>query len=197
MWPGRTMAVLGGLVACSFIIEGGTADWSSVYLRTVLGASPAVASTSIAVYAGAMIAMRLAGDWLVARLGAGRVVAGGGALAGIGLMLAVLAPSDMPGVLVGVCGFALVGVGVANIVPVLFSAAGARGAAGVAAVATAGYGAGLMAPPLIGWVSDGFGLRVGLGVLVVAALVLGLLGRSTRPAENNDSDERSRPGCRD
>ena len=192
-WPDRMIVVLGVLVACSFVIEGGTADWSSVYLQTVLSASPAGASTSIAVYAAAMIAMRLGGDRLVARFGAGLVVAGGGASAGVGVLIAVMAP----GVAVGVFGFALVGVGVANVVPVLFSAAGARGAAGVAAVATAGYGAGLMAPPLIGWVSDGFGLRVGLGVLVVAALVLGLLGRSTRPAKNSDSDEGSCPGCRD
>ena len=172
-WPDRTIVMLGVLVACSFVIEGGTADWSSVYLRTVLGASPAVASTSIAVFAGTMVVMRLVGDRLVAWLGPAWVVAGGGVVAGVGVLLAVLAP----GLAVGVCGFALVGVGVANIVPVLFSAAGARGAAGVATVATAGYGAGLAAPPLIGWVSDGFGLRVGLLLLVIAAVGLIGLGR--------------------
>ena len=172
-WPDRTIVMLGVLVACSFVIEGGTADWSSVYLRTALDASPAVASTSIAVFAGTMVIMRLVGDRLVAWLGPARVVAGGGAVAGVGVLLAVLAPD----LAVGVCGFALVGVGVANIVPVLFSAAGARGAAGVATVATAGYGAGLAAPPLIGWVSNGFGLRVGLLLLVIAAAGLIGLGR--------------------
>ncbi len=172
-WPDRTIAVLGVLVACSFVIEGGTADWSGVYLRTVQGASPAVASVSIAVYAGAMIVMRLVGDGLVARFGPGLVVAGGGVVAGSGVVLAVLAPGVVPAVL----GFALVGVGVANIVPVLFTAAGARGAAGVATVATAGYGAGLVAPPVIGWVSEGFDLRMGLCLLVVAACVLAWLGR--------------------
>ena len=171
-WPDRTIVVLGVLVACSFVIEGGVADWSSVYLRTVLGASPAMASTSIAVFAGVMVLMRLVGDRLVARLGPARVVAGGGAVAGVGLLIAVLAP----GVVVGVCGFALVGVGVANIVPVLFSAAGARGAAGVAMVSTAGYAAGLASPPLIGLVSDGVGLRVGLGVLLIVACGLWSLG---------------------
>ena len=180
-WPDRTIVMLGVLVACSFVIEGGTADWSSVYLRTVMGASPAVASTSIAVFAGTMVVMRVVGDRLVAWAGPGRVVAGGGAVAGVGVLLAVLAPvlapGLAPGLAAGVCGFALVGVGVANIVPVLFSAAGARGAAGVATVATAGYGAGLAAPPLIGWVSYGFGLQVGLLLLLIAAAGLIGLGR--------------------
>ena len=55
-------------------------------------------------------------------------------------------------------GFALVGVGVANVVPVLFSAAGSRGAAGVAMVATVGYGAVMGAPPLLGFVAGALGL---------------------------------------
>ena len=172
-WPSPAIAVLAGLVSLSFAIEGGVSDWSRVYFSTGLGASAGAASSSIAVYAAAMVVMRLVGDALVRRLGPVRVVAGGGAVAGVGLAVVLLAP----GVWLAAAGLALVGVGVANIVPVLFSAAGARGAAGVSLVATAGYGTSMAVPPLIGFVSDGAGLRTGLCLLLAAAVGLAVLGR--------------------
>ena len=84
-WPSPAIAVLAGLVSLSFAIEGGVSDWSRVYFSTGLGASAGAASSSIAVYAAAMVVMRLVGDALVRRLGPVRVVAGGGAVAGVGL----------------------------------------------------------------------------------------------------------------
>lgn len=171
--PSRALIILAALVSLSFAIEGGVADWSSVYLSIGLGASAAAASGSIVVYACAMVVMRLVGDGLVRRLGPARVVAGGGAVAGLGLAVVLLAPS----VWIATAGFALVGIGIANVVPVLFSAAGARGAAGVSLVATAGYGTSMAGPPLIGFISDGFGLRSGLCVLLAAAVGLVVLGR--------------------
>ena len=77
--------MLAGLVSLSFAIEGGVSDWSRVYFTTGLGASAGAASSSIAVYAAAMVVMRLVGDALVRRLGPVRVVAGGGAVAVVGL----------------------------------------------------------------------------------------------------------------
>ena len=77
-----------------------------------------------------------------------------------------------------VFGFALFGLGLANMVPVLFGAAGrARGVTtglGIAAVATAGYAGLLTGPPVIGVTAEVVGLRLALvtivfGVLVVAA----------------------------
>ena len=177
--PGRALLVLCALVAASFAIEGGTADWSGVFLRTVLGVPARLASVPLGVFAGSMVVMRLGGDWLVRRFGAGRVVSWGGVLAGLGIAVALVSP----GMWGATAGFALVGVGVANIVPVVFSAAGRRGTAGVATVATAGYGAVMATPPLIGFVSEGFGLRAGLLVLVGAACVVGVLGRAVAGGE--------------
>ena len=168
-WP----RLLLPLVALSFAIEGGTADWSGVYLRTVLEAPEAWASSGLAVFAGAMLAMRLTGDALVQRLGAVGVLCGGAAVAAGGLLLAVLAPAAW----VAAAGFALVGVGTANIVPIVFSAAGRDGASGVSIVATFGYGAVMATPALIGLVAGAFGLRAGLMLLVVGAGVTAVLGR--------------------
>ena len=172
-WPSRPVLLLCALIALCFAIEGGAADWSGVYLRTVLGVGESMASTSLVVFAGAMVVFRLWGDAVVRRLGPGRTIVWGSGLAAVGLAAALMAP----GVWTASMGFALVGAGVANIVPVVFSAAGARGAAGVSTVATAGYGAVMAGPPLIGFVSQEFGLRVGLMLLVAGAAVMAWLGR--------------------
>ncbi|MBV8616621.1 MAG: MFS transporter, partial [Acetobacteraceae bacterium] len=152
-WPRRAMLGICAIAALSFAIEGGTADWCGVYLRTVLGAPAALASTALAAFAAAMVVCRLCGDRVVRRLGPVRVVQAGAALTGVGLLGAILSP----GPAAASASFALVGLGVANTVPVLFSAAGRKGAAGVATMATAGYGAIMAAPPLIGFVANAAG----------------------------------------
>lgn len=175
-WPSRRITLLGIIVALSFAVEGGTADWSGVYLRTNLDVPEAWASTALVVFAGAMVVMRLTGDALVRRLGARSVLCGGAALAGCGLLVALAAP----GLWLSAAGFALVGVGVANIVPIVFSAAGRDGAAGVSMAATFGYGAVMGAPPLIGGVAHWVGLRAALLLLVAGAGAMAVMGRRVR-----------------
>jgi fucose permease len=175
-WPSRPIVILGSIAALSFAIEGGTADWSGVYLRTVLGVPEALASVALGVFAGAMIVFRLTGDALVRRLGPARVLMGGALLAAVGLVAALTAP----GLWLATPGFALVGAGVANIVPIMFSAAGRQGAAGVSMVATAGYGAVMAAPPLIGFVSQAAGLRSALMLLALGAIGMAVLSHRVR-----------------
>ncbi len=175
-WPTRPIVILGAVAALSFAIEGGTADWSGVYLRTVLDAPEAMASVALGVFAGAMIALRLTGDALVRRLGPVRVLTGGALLAAVGLLAALAAPD----LWLATPGFALVGAGVANIVPIMFSTAGRQGAAGVSMVATAGYGGMLATPPLIGFVSGLAGLRSALLLLALGAFGMALLSRRVR-----------------
>ena len=104
-----------------------------------------------------------------------RVVALGGLIAVAGLALVL----SLPTVLTACVGFAMVGVGLANIVPVIFSAAGrstVTPAVGVSMAATAGYAGFLVGPPLIGLGAGLLGLRVALCVLVMATLIVCLLG---------------------
>jgi fucose permease len=123
-----------------------------------------------------MIVFRLTGDALVRRLGPARVLMGGALLAAVGLVAALTAP----GLWLATPGFALVGAGVANIVPIMFSAAGRQGAAGVSMVATAGYGAVMAAPPLIGFVSQAAGLRSALMLLALGAIGMAVLSHRVR-----------------
>ena len=174
-WPERAAAGLCAIALFCFMIEGAVADWSGVYLSTVTGAGVGMAAAGYAAFSTTMVGGRLVGDWVVRALGPRRVVVYGGATAAVGMALAVLVPQPVPTAV----GFALVGLGAANVVPVLFSAAGRFGSspsAGVAMVATFGYAGFLGGPPLIGAVATWAGLRAGLALLFFASLSVALGG---------------------
>ncbi len=173
-WPGRALLGIGVLCALAFMTEGAVADWSGVYLARVGGLPLAAAPVGLAAFSAAMIFGRLTGDWVVRRFGPSRVLLVGALAAATGYGFAIAAP------VAGAAGFLLVGLGMANMAPILFSAAGRAGTAastGVSAVATLGYGGMLLGPPVIGVVADLAGLRVALALLVVAMAVMALGAR--------------------
>lgn len=174
-----------GLVAfCVLLAEGAVADWSAVYLRDVLGATAAAGGWGFTAFSLTMAAGRFAGDGLVQRLGAVRVIRGGGVLVALGLGLALLVGS-LPAAVVG---FALVGAGLAAAFPIAISAAGRTpgvpAGTAVAAVATAGYSGFLVGPPSIGLVSHALGgLQAGLAVVALLGVAIALLAGQARHAE--------------
>ena len=177
-WPRRAMLGLCAIILFCFVIEGAMADWSAVYLSTVAGSSVAVAATAYAAFSITMAAGRFVGDRCVSILGPRWVVVAGGVLALAGLGLAVALPIPLPAAI----GFALVGIGLANVAPVVFSAAARSGtspAAGVATVATVGYAGFLSGPPVIGAIASVAGLRTAIGCLTLAAAVTTLLALTT------------------
>ena len=160
-----------------YMCEGAMGDWSAVYLRAFAAAPQNLAPAGYAAFSAMMVIGRASGDAVVRAWGRTRVVAAGGALAGVGFTLAVATPALLPASL----GFALVGLGLSNVVPALFSAAGrlaASPAAGVAMAATAGYAGLLGGPVVIGAVAELTGLRVALGLLVVLAAAIALAAKS-------------------
>ena len=172
--PTGPVAGLAGLAFCGLIVEGAMADWSAVYLRRGLGASAETAALGFAAFSAAMAAARFAADGLTGRVGGRRLVAGGGLAGAAGLAVCVGAPS----VDVAVVGFAVVGLGLAAVVPTLFRAAarapGLGPGRGIAAVTTTGYLGFLAGPPALGFVAEGWGLRAAFGVLVALALAVAL-----------------------
>lgn len=171
-WPSRRMAALCALTGLCFSMEGAMADWIGVYLRGVLNASVTLASGAYSGFALAMACGRLTGDAVVRRVGPTGALRAGALLAacGVGVGLECSNPWVASG-----C-FALVGLGLANVVPVTFSAAGRRqAAAGIAMTATTGY-LGLMAgPPLLGSLAQIAGLGAALGCVLVGAGALAAL----------------------
>ncbi|MEO8591858.1 MAG: MFS transporter [Candidatus Solibacter sp.] len=155
---------------CIFLSEGAIADWTGVYLRQVLGASPGLAPVGYAVFSAAMAIFRLAGDAIALRIGRAATIRYGGTLAAVGLSFALLVHSPVW----ALPGFAAAGAGFSSIIPLVFAAGGRiRGisqGAGVATVSGLGYLGFLVGPPAIGLLSEMTSLRAGLGLLVVLSL---------------------------
>jgi predicted MFS family arabinose efflux permease len=172
--PTRPVLLIGLVGLCSVFAEQAGTDWSALYVRRELAGSASTAALAVSVFAGTMAAVRLVGDRVIRRFGPVVTVRGSG-LCAIGGALAVVFAPDLA---VGLAGFALLGIGVAVVVPLVFAAAGrvgphpARSVAGVAGVA---YGSGLVAPGVIGGIASAsslttaFGLVAGLLVVMTAA----------------------------
>jgi MFS family permease len=182
--PPRSALAIGLVGFCAVFAEGASNDWSGVYLRTVAGAGPAVAAGSFTAFACTMAAARLVGDWAVRRFGTVPTVRGSGALAVAGGALVVTAQ----GAVQAIAGFALLGIGIAVVVPLCFAAAGHSGdnpSRAIAGVATVTYTSSLIAPATIGAIAQASSLRVSFGVItaLTVGLILGarLLAPRTRP----------------
>jgi fucose permease len=170
--PRGALAVLGGLAAVGLLAEGAIYDWSVLYLQEDVGAAPALAALGFASFSAAMAATRFAGDALRSHFSAPRLLAASGwlAAAGMALVLATRQP------VVALIGLAVVGVGFANVVPILFMAAsrvpGVPAAEGIAAVSSIGYFGMVIGPPLVGAIAQFSSLSWGLGVILVGGVLL-------------------------
>ena len=175
---GPLMAGAIGLFALvAMMPEGGAIDWSAVYLKSELGADTAVSGFAFAAFSATMAIFRFLGDDIRNRLGAVKTVRLFAFVAASGLLLAGLAGHF----LVAIAGFALAGIGLANIVPIAFSAAGnVKGlpdGTGISIATAIGYSGGLMAPSLIGFLAEHIGLAdVFLGMAGLLAIILALSG---------------------
>ncbi|MBG0831783.1 MFS transporter [Planomonospora sp. ID67723] len=181
-WSG--WIVLMGVVAFAGLVgEGAAVDWTSVYLFEDLHASETVAALGFAVFSTAMTVGRFAGDRLALRHGPVRLVRVSGVVATLGLGAALLVGT----VPVAIAGFALFGLGLATIVPQVFSAAGnhdpARAGQAIAQVATVGYAGLLAGPAIIGGVSELVGLPAALAVPVALAAFMAASAGALRPRQ--------------
>lgn len=160
--------------------EGTAVSWSSVYMDDSIGASSALAALTFGLYSLAMTVGRFWGDRLVLGVGVGGLARAGGstAVCGIALALAVKHP------VAAMAGFALFGLGLSCLAPILFRAAGQLPlpeGQGIATLLFAAWPAFLLVAPLIGGLSDISSLRTALTVTLGAAVAMtalsGLLGR--------------------
>ena len=166
--PSLRLLPLAALAFVSFGTEGAVGDWSGTYLARS-GVSPGFAAAAYAAFSLLMITGRIVGDRIVAAAGPRATVGLGALIAGAGLAISAASP----GLAGGVVGFGLVGAGLANVVPVIFSVAGRTGsssAVGIASAATSGYAGLLIGPVVIGAVASAADLRSAIVILAGVAL---------------------------
>jgi fucose permease len=168
----RALLLLGLLAVLGLLAEGAIYDWSVLFLQRERGAPPALAALGYAAFSAAMALGRFSGDALRERLPAPRLLAVSATLAAAAMTL-VLLVHDMR---VALAGLVLVGLGLANVIPILFVSAarieGASPAAGIALVSSLGWVGVVLGPPLVGGVAQALSLSAGLALVVVASLAL-------------------------
>ena len=175
--------VMGALALFTMMAEGGVLDWAALYLSRTLGSSLERSGLAFGLFSGAMAVMRFLGDRVRDRFGPVATLRVSGLVAACGMTVAALAPNDI----VAIAGFAFSGLGVANMVPILFSAAGnfpgLSPGGGIATVTMIGYSGILVAPSGIGFAAQTIGYRPTYGVLVVLLLVVVSQAWRVAPAE--------------
>ena len=170
--PRGPVLALGLMCFVFFLAEGALLDWSAVFLQFNRNFEPSMAGLGYAVFSVAMAIMRLTGDKIVHKIGSSRVVLIGALVSAAGYALAVLVPWQGAALI----GFALVGLGAANVVPVFFTAAGnipnIPASVSLPAVTTLGYMGQLAGPAMIGFIAEASSLPVALGFVGVLLLIV-------------------------
>lgn len=184
--PNKATLGIGILCFLAMTSEGAVLDWGALHLRGSFDVGPGLAATGFAAFSASMAVSRFSGDWLRGRAGSIALVRWSAWIAAAGIVVALVVPWP----LVAIAGFAMVGLGLANLVPVFFGSAGripgqSPGAA-IAALATIGYSGFLVGPPFIGIVADATSLPIALGMIVLACVAIALAAGITEPAKKPD-----------
>ncbi len=183
-FPRSSRVYLIGIIALFCMIpEGAVLDWAALYLQQEMGAGLSVASLAFTAFCGTMALMRFLGDGVRNRLGAVTTMRISSLIAFIGMISAGVAPSPF----VATLAFAFAGLGIANMVPIAFSAAGNQpgisSAVGMSVATTIGYFGLLFAPSLIGFVAEHTGFAP---IFIAFAALFGivfLMSKLVRPAD--------------
>jgi predicted MFS family arabinose efflux permease len=178
--PRGVVLLIGVLCFVCFLAEGAILDWSAVFLTTVRDLDPARAGLGYAAFATTMTVGRLTGDLIVGRMGGPRIILFGGACAATGLAVTTAVPYWEA----ALAGYALVGLGCSNIVPVLYSALGRQKVMpehiAVPAVTTLGYSGILSGPALIGGLAHATSLPFAFVLVALGMVWLAFNGRVAR-----------------
>ncbi|WP_250504912.1 MFS transporter [Bowdeniella massiliensis] len=172
---GRVALILAALSVVALsgtFVEDAGSTWSALFMRDIAGAAPSIAGLAYVSMVGAQFIGRLTGDSFVDRFGARTVAYAGAAMIGAGFLTMLLAPSQIT----TIGAFALAGFGCATLVPAAFDAAdripGLPVGTGLTIIGWLMRLAFLAGPPVVGLITDHFGLRVGLSIVPIGAVAL-------------------------
>jgi fucose permease len=176
------IALLGALAFCFTLAEGAGLNWSAIYIADSLGTTESLGAIGLGVFLGAVTLGRLVGDRLVSRFGSVGVFRAGAVVAGAGFGGALLV--DAP--IAGMVGLGLLGLGIANALPLAIAAGGnAPGetpATAAARVSTLGYLGSFVGPVVVGGLASVSSLPLALGLPALLILATALGARAVRLA---------------
>lgn len=163
--PDRALVSLGVIGFFSMASEGTMFDWSGIYFKDIVKAPGSLVILGYTSFMVMMASGRFLADTIIRKIGRKRLLQIGGTMISAGLYLAVL----FPNIVIATIAFMIVGLGVSSIIPSVYSAAGRHtkvppGIA-LATVASVSYFGFLIGPPLIGYISEAFGLRYSFAVI--------------------------------
>lgn len=174
-WLTKSLLLLGFMCFSVFLVEGAMLDWSAVFLRDVKHISVTFAGIGYAVFSVAMAVMRMLGDKIRYKLQGKTIVVGGCIIAVIGMLCII----QMFSLSLVVGGFALLGIGAANIVPIFLTEGsklpGVSPTLGISTVSTMGYAGQLAGPTLLGHIAQAFSLEIAFGFVALLLAVVALL----------------------
>lgn len=160
--PTKAILPLGIIAFCGMTGEGSMADWSAIYMNKTIGMSEAFSALAFGAFATSMTVGRIFGDFFIAKMGKRKVLIYSSLLSFLGLALALAVLNEY----VVLLGFFSVGLGLANVVPIVYSTAGntegVTPSVGIAMSTTIGYAGFFIGPPVIGFLADAFSLQMGL-----------------------------------
>ena len=184
-WPGKVLLILGLICFCTAMAEGAMADWSSLYYRQVLEDKTKVSTTGYTAFTFAMALGRLSGDRLIQILRYRNTLILNGLLIVLGIALALV--WQVP--IAVISGYALVGLGVSSVIPIVYMIAGKSNtmapSAALATVSTIGFTGFLIGPPIIGLIAHETSLRIALLLVVLLGFIIVFLAATA--VKNNDS----------
>ena len=187
-----TWAILGIGLICfvAFLSEGAAMDWSGIYLATEFSLPAAQTGLAYSFFAGLMVLGRFSGHLIIQQFGEKNTILLSALLAATGLLTVVFAPVWQ----VVLVGYAILGLGSANIVPLMFSRAGRQKTlashVALSYVSVFAYTGSLIGPALVGFGSEIIGLSLVFSVIAIGLLSIVILNHLTAdPSEVQQSEE--------
>ena len=178
--PTRALLILIAIGMAVSMGEGLAFDWSAIYLREIAHSTASASALGFAVFSLAMTVGRFMGDSIIPRIGQKKLLALGGLLGGVGLLIAILITQPLA-VMVG---FLILGLGCSLGAPILYKASmelpDTSPAAGLATFATLSFVGFMAGPPIVGFIAEGYGLPYGLLFVAILLFASGIISRWAR-----------------
>lgn len=183
--PKKSMILLGLIAFCAMIAEGSMADWSTNYLKNFVKTDEYIAPIGLSIFSATMMIGRMFGDKARITFGDKKLLTIGSLIATIGLFFGLSVVSYW----VFFIGVFFVGLGLAIIVPIVYSQAGndktLPPGIGLSMVTTLGYLGFLIGPPVIGILADWQNLRFGLLFVAILLIILTILSNSIKTIKSD------------